>query len=127
VFVWTSVDSELDGGFAAGLIAGDGCFSIRPNNGGSSWQLLLTVRLRADDTPLLARLCRWSGAGALSAVPARATSRPQTSWAVQRQADCLRMVSILDRHELLGKKLGEYGIWRTALKPGSQDAPTGIR
>jgi hypothetical protein len=116
VFVWTSVDSELDGGFAAGLIAGDGCFSIRPNNAGSSWQLILTVRLRADDTPLLARLCRWSGAGALCAVPARATSRPQTSWTVQRQADCLRMVSILDRHQLLGKKLGDYEIWRTAVE-----------
>jgi hypothetical protein len=115
VFVWTSIDSERDGGFAAGLIAGDGSFAIRPNNGGTSWQCLLAMRLRADDTPLLARLCRWSGAGRLAAVPARATSQPQTVWTVQRQADCARMVSILDRHPLLGKKLGEYEIWRAAI------------
>src|SRR5687768_4109272 len=115
MFVWTSVDSDFDGGFAAGLIAGDGHFGILPNNGGTSWQCILAVRLRADDTPLLARLCRWSGAGKLYAVPARATSRPQTRWIVQRQADCLRMVSILDRHRLIGKKQHQYEIWRTAI------------
>jgi hypothetical protein len=115
VFVWTDVDSHADGGFFAGLIAGDGHFFIRPNNGGTSWQCGLAVRLRADDTPLLARICRWSGAGRLSEVPARATSQPQTCWTVQRQADCLRMVSILDGHPLCGKKAGEYDIWRTAV------------
>jgi LAGLIDADG endonuclease len=115
MFVWTTIESEHDGGFVAGLIAGDGYFSIRPNNSGATWQCILAVRLRADDTPLLARLRRWSGVGALASVPARATSRPQTSWTVQRQADCLRIVSILDRHPLLGKKLGEYQIWREAV------------
>jgi hypothetical protein len=118
MFVWTSLDSELDGGFAAGLIAGDGHFAIRPNNGGTTWQCLLEVCLRADDTPLLTELCRWSGAGMLQAVPAQRTSRPQTNWIVQRQADCLRMVSILDRYPLLGKKLGQYEIWRKAFLAG---------
>jgi hypothetical protein len=115
MFVWTSTDSERDGGFAAGLIAGDGHLAIRPNNGGTTWQCILAVRLRADDTPLLARLCRWSGAGRLYPVPARGTSRPQTLWIVERQADCQRMVSIFDRHRLLGKKAGEYQIWRSAV------------
>jgi LAGLIDADG endonuclease len=115
MFVWRNVDSELDGGFAAGLIAGDGHFAIQPNNGGTSWQCFLAVRLRADDTPLLADLCRWSGAGKLYAVPARRTSRPQTNWIVQRKADCRRIVSILDRHRLLGKKQGQFAIWRRAI------------
>jgi LAGLIDADG endonuclease len=113
--VWVGVDSELDGGFAAGLIAGDGHFAILPNNGGTTWQCFLSVRLRADDTPLLADLCRWSGAEKLVAVPARRTSQPQTNWIVQRQADCQRLVSILDRYRLLGKKQGQYAIWRTAI------------
>jgi hypothetical protein len=116
VFVWTGPDAELDGGFVAGLIAGDGSFSIRPNNGGANWQCAVVVSLRADDTPLLARLCRWSGVGKLSRNPARGNSSPQTSWRVQRQADCQRMVSILDRHRMLGKKRGEYDIWRTAVE-----------
>jgi hypothetical protein len=114
--VWSSLDSDADGGFAAGLIAGDGHFWVRPNNSGGSWACGLAVRLRADDTPLLAQLCRWSGAGSLCAVPARNTSKPQTQWVVRRQADCLRLVSILDRHSVLGKKLGEYGIWRAAVR-----------
>jgi hypothetical protein len=122
VFVWVSVDSTLDGGFAAGLIAGDGHFAIQPNNGGTSWQCYLAVRLRADDTPLLTDLCRWSGAGKLAAVPAQRTSRPQTAWIVQRKADCQRIVSILDQHRLLGKKQGQYAIWRTAIA-----AWTGLR
>jgi LAGLIDADG endonuclease len=115
MFVWVSVDSELDGGFAAGLIAGDGHFGILPNNGGTTWQCFLSVRLRADDTPLLADLSRWAGAGKLAAVPARRTSKPQTNWIVQRKADCQRIVSILDRHPMLGKKQGQYAIWRTAI------------
>jgi hypothetical protein len=115
VFVWTSIPSETDRAFVAGLIAGDGYFFIRPNNGGTTWLCGLAVRLRADDTPLLARICRWSGAGRLTAVPARSTSRPQTCWTVQRQADCLRMLSILEGQLLCSKKAGEYDIWRTAV------------
>jgi hypothetical protein len=116
VFVWTGLRSQADGGFFAGLVAGDGHFFIRPNNGGANWQCGLTVRLRADDTPLLADICRWSGAGKLSAVLAQGNSQPQTRWTVQRQADCLRIVSILDRHPPLGKKSLEYAIWRDAIR-----------
>jgi LAGLIDADG endonuclease len=115
MFVWTSVDSISDGQFASGLIAGDGYFAIRPNNAGTSWQCALGVCLRADDTPLLTELCRWAGAGKLNAIPAYRTSRPQTIWLVQRQADCLRMVAILDSYPPLGKKLGQYEIWREAV------------
>jgi hypothetical protein len=115
MFVWMGVESEVDGHFAAGLIAGDGYFAISPNNGGTSWQCAMAVCLRADDTPLLSDLRRWSGAGMLQAVPAQRTSRPQTNWIVQRKAHCLRMVSILDRYPPLGKKLGQYQIWREAI------------
>jgi LAGLIDADG endonuclease len=115
MFVWTGIDSEADGGFVAGLIAGDGHFGIRPNNGGTTWQCILAVCQRADDTPLLTELCRWAGAGMLHAVPARRTSRPQTDWIVQWKADCLRTVAILDRYPPFGKKLGQYEIWREAV------------
>jgi LAGLIDADG endonuclease len=115
MFVWRDENSEIDGQFAAGLIAGDGHFAIRSSSGRPTWRCSLAVCLRADDTPLLADLCRWSGAGMLQAVPARRTSRPQTNWIVQRQADCRQMVSILDRYPLLGKKLAQYEIWREAI------------
>jgi hypothetical protein len=48
-------------------------------------------------------------------VPAQRNSKPQTQWTVGRQADCLRLVSLLDRHRLIGKKRGEYEIWRRAV------------
>jgi hypothetical protein len=76
--MWSASSSAADGAFAAGLIAGDGFFVIRPNNAGSSWTCGLAVSLRADDTPLLAALCRWFGAGRLAPVAARRNSRPQT-------------------------------------------------
>jgi hypothetical protein len=115
MFVWTGIDSEADGGFVAGLIAGDGHFAIQPTNGATTWQCILAVCQRADATELLAELCRWAGAGMLPAIPARRTSRPQTNWIVQRKADCLRMVAILDRYPPLGKKLGQFEIWREAV------------
>jgi hypothetical protein len=34
----------------------------------------------------------------------------------RRQDDCRRLERILDRHRLLGKKLGEYEIWRAAVE-----------
>lgn len=121
------MDSPADGAFVAGLIAGDGSFGIRPNNSGASWACGLQVNARNDDTPLLARLCRWSEVGRLRAVPACGGSRPQTLWQVGRQADCLRLVRILDRYPLLGKKAGEFDIWRravlawTAVEPGGKE------
>jgi LAGLIDADG endonuclease len=118
VYVWKSVDSLADGAFAAGFITGDGSFGIRPNNSGASWACTLQIMLRDDDTPLLARLCRWSNAGRLYAAPGRGRSNPQTLWVVGRQADCLKLVRILERHPLLGKKAGEFVIWRRAVRGG---------
>jgi hypothetical protein len=83
--------------FFSGFVAGDGCFQIRENNAGTSWCCSLDVRLRADNTPLLAEFRNWSGAGELFATAARGGSHPQTGWLVARQADCLQVARILDR------------------------------
>ena len=100
----------------AGLMAGEASFSIRPNNGGSSWSCCCGVNLREDDTPLLDELRRTAGCGSLYRVPARGNSRPQTAWVVNRQRDCRRLLAYLDDAPLLGKKAGDLALWRTAVE-----------
>ncbi len=116
MFVWSEATKLADGAFFAGFVAGDGSFSIRPNNAGASWACGLQVALRADDTPLLAALRDWSGAGRLSPAPARGGSNPQTAWMVGRQSGCTKVTAILEDSPLLGKKAREFQIWRQAVE-----------
>ena len=115
VFVWSEATQLSDRAFFAGFVAGDGSFVIRPNNAGASWSCGLQVKLRADDTPLLAAFRDWSGLGQLSPAAARGGSRPQTTWMIGRQAECLKVAAILDDSPLLGKKAREFQIWREAV------------
>src|SRR5215210_6864196 len=81
VFVLPDAPQYDDLAFFSGFVAGDGSFGIRRNNAGASWCCGLQVKLRADNTPLLASR-DWSGAGELFRAPARGGSRPQTAWIV---------------------------------------------
>jgi LAGLIDADG endonuclease len=116
VFVWSQATDLADRAFFAGFVAGDGSFSIKPNNAGASWCCCLQVKLRADDTPLLTAMRSWSGAGQLSPASARGGSHPQTAWMIGRQAECLKVAAILDSSPLIGKKAREFQIWREAVE-----------
>ncbi len=105
---------ELD--FFSGFVAGDGSFVIRENNAGTSWCCGLSVKLRADDTPLLAAFRDWSGVGELYSSPARGGSQPQTSWTVARRRDCLKIVEILSQFPPIGKAGRQFGVWRRAVR-----------
>jgi hypothetical protein len=102
--------------FLSGFVAGDGSFGIRENNAGTSWCCGLSVKLRADDTPLLAAFRDWSGVGELYSSPARGGSHPQTSWTVARRRDCLKIVEILSQFPPLGKAGRQFEIWRRAVQ-----------
>ena len=108
--------SSGDLAFFSGFVAGDGSFWVRPNNAGATWCCGLDVKLRADNTPLLATFREWTGAGELFHAPARAGSRPQTSWTVARQADCLKAVNLLDAWPPLGKAAHVFRIWKRAVR-----------
>jgi LAGLIDADG DNA endonuclease family protein len=114
VFVTATALSSEELAFFSGFVAGDGSFSIQPNNGGATWRCCLQVKLRADNTPLLATFREWTGAGELFHAPARAGSRPQTAWIVARQADCLRVVHLLDARPPLGKAAYAFRLWKRA-------------
>ena len=114
--MWSEATQLSDRAFFAGFVAGDGSFVIRRNNAGASWCCGLQVKLRADDTPLLAAFRDWSGVGQLSPSAATGGSRPQTTWMIGRQAECLKVAAILDDSPLLGKKAREFQIWREAVE-----------
>jgi hypothetical protein len=79
------------------------------------------VKLRADNTPLLAAFRAWTGAGELFRAPARGGSAPQTAWVVARRADCERVASILEASPPLGKAARQFGLWRTAVAVWSNE------
>ena len=116
MFVPSDDSNSLDPAFFSGFVAGDGSFIVRENNAGTSWCCALTVKLRADNTPLLAAFRNWSGAGALFASAARGGSQPQTSWTVGSQADCLKVTRLLDRFPPLGKAARQFELWRRAVE-----------
>lgn len=113
------------GPFLAGLVVAEACFSIRPNNAGASWACRFALQLRDDDTPLLMALRDATGCGALYPARARGGSKPQTAWVVDRMAECERLVRALDPLPLLGKKAGDYTLWRSAVAVWTCSEQTG--
>ena len=116
MFVSRKAPTPVDLAFFSGFVAGDGCFQVRDNNAGTSWCCTLSVKLRADNTSLLADFRDSTDAGELFAAAARGRSHPQTSWVVARQADCLRVAHILGGFPPLGKASRQFGLWRRAVE-----------
>lgn len=104
----------------AALTDGEGCFSLSRQNTKkltAGWHCAFVVKLRADDTPFLERMCRETGLGKVYAVPwtdAR-NPNPQTTWRVFRKDECLRLTYIFDEYPLWSKKARDYAIWREAV------------
>src|SRR5262245_45631361 len=94
---------------------------IRENNAGASWCCALSVKLRADNSPLLAEFQRWSGVGELFSVSARGGSAPQTAWRVGRKRDCLTVARALARCPPLGKAARQFDIWHRAVRTWMAD------
>ncbi len=111
--------------FLAGFVAGEGHFFIRPNNGNQSWACGFHLDQREDNAGLLVAARDLAGVGAIWWHPARNTSRPQVRWMVQSINECLALTGVLDGHPLLGKKAGDYRIWRMAVArwAGRDDGP----
>jgi hypothetical protein len=104
-----------NGGFLAGLLAGDGSFSICEHNGGQSWVCRCRIALRSDDAPLLQQFQALTGLGSVYAMPARSTSKPQTVWRIQRRRECVCLASQLQGHPVLNKKAGDIAVWAAAV------------
>jgi hypothetical protein len=115
--------SAEEGHFIAGFIEGEGHLGIAEANGGQSFRCLMSLRVRDDDTPLVEWLQARTGIGVIHAVPARATSNPQIQWLVRTQADCSKLVDLLTRFELRGRKRSEFAVWARAVETWTSRAP----
>jgi hypothetical protein len=117
---YPEVSDEL-GGFLAGFIEGEACFGIAGQSRGNSHHCSMTLCSRADDAPMMRELVAGTRLGTVQAVPARRTSRPQVRWCIVAKSDCLRLVEILDRHPLRGRKSRDFAIWRAGVRWWADD------
>ena len=106
--------SDDFGYWLAGLIDGEGCFHIK-RVGGAGGSLICTmiVGLRVDDRPILEEVRQATGIGAL--YEARRPSCTLLRWEVTRKAECVELISILDRYPLRTRKARDYALWREAV------------
>lgn len=101
------------GSYLAGFLTAEGSMGILHN--GDSLFPGLTVRLRLDDYGLLQQFRCRTGLGRLYIDRPRASWRsPVAMWLVRRADELPRLVQILDRHRLRGRKAREYAVWRDA-------------
>jgi LAGLIDADG endonuclease len=99
-------------GFAAwfgGLVAGDGYLGI--NQGG----VRLTVKLRADDAPVLAAIRATTGAGTVRGPYRNPAAHPSLAWNVCRTSELVDLARRLEGR-VPGRKGLELEVWRQAVE-----------
>src|SRR3954447_25185927 len=94
---YPEIDPEL-GGFLAGFIEGEGCFSIVRQTRGYGYRCWLSLNARDDDAALINELAASTRLGTVRPHPGRPTSRPQVCWTVMAKADRQRLIQLLYAH-----------------------------
>lgn len=111
--------TSADRHYLAGLIDGEGCFSIayngpRTKSGTRNYQCRMALAVRADDSEGIEALHDLLGFGHVRYSNRKDRSRVVT-WSVESKADCLRLVRVLDLAPLRLKKRRDYDLWRSAV------------
>jgi hypothetical protein len=107
--------SHADGGFLAGFIEGEASFGIRKQTRGACYRCAMTIDVRDDDESLVRALVALTRLGTVCRRPAYRSSNPQVSWRVAAKSDCLRLLQLLTRHPLRGRKANDLAIWKDAV------------
>jgi hypothetical protein len=92
--------------FLGGFFSGEGCFLLAPQHARA------VIHLRADDRRLLEQFRDGLGLGRVYAFRPRPPAHPTARWIVGRQSDVERLVTVLDRAILRGRKRREFEAWR---------------
>lgn len=106
-----------DDGFGhwfAGFVDGEGHFDVRHTATGSC-VCRFVIGLRADDLAILEECQVRTGVGSIRIQECKGGIQPQARWSVDRKADVLRLVAILDVYPLRAKKRNDYLLWRRAV------------
>ncbi len=117
--------TDADCHWLAGLIDGEGCFTVAYNGpprkaGGRYFQPRLALGVRADDDLGIREIQARTGIGHVRTSKAMERS-PVVTWSVESKADCLALVHILDRTRLRLKKGRDYELWRAAVFEWQKD------
>jgi len=113
----------------AGLVAGEGCFRIHRERDGGYYACEFSIKMRADEAPLLRALAHRISAGNIRDLPAESRiidSAPAVKWVVHSRQDCWKIARLLDGTPLYAKKQREYDLWRKALQVWTE-TPRGDR
>jgi hypothetical protein len=94
----------------------EGCFQIRPLNGGANWSCVFGIAVRDDDTELLLDLREMTGLGNVTRVAAVRNSKPQVLWSIETRAECLWLAELLEQFPLRGRKRRELAVWAEAVR-----------
>jgi len=105
------------GHWFSGLVDGEGCFHarahVREKDGAHCLVVYFTVKLRADDTPMLEIVRDTLGVGRIYTYGEKLSACPQSDYRISHRKD-LRKVLIphFDKYPLRSKKRNDYEIWR---------------
>lgn len=108
----------MDDGFGywlSGFIDGEGCFTIAKGKG-DGYYCRFTLHQRDDDRPIIEEIAHSTGIGRIYAQKVYQNSKPQVQWHVSTQADCLKLVEILDRYPMRSRKRADYDVWKEAVE-----------
>lgn len=109
-------DDEFEPWFS-GLVDGEGCFHARPHirkrDGAHCLVVYFSIKLRADDTPMLEMIRETLGVGRIYTYGEKLSAYPQSDYRVSHRED-LRSVIIphFDVYPLRSKKRRDYHLWR---------------
>jgi hypothetical protein len=110
----SSLTADGFGHWLAGLIDGEGSFTITPNRPG--FVCRLSVGLRADDREVLSLIVSRTGLGkCLGSSRSGGNRKPLVVWRVQRKEDCQAVVELLRLCPLRSKKARDFEIWAEAV------------
>jgi hypothetical protein len=110
VDITAPVTEDVPLAFLAAFLAGEGHFGI------SHGVARLTVRMRADDGPLLRRLAHATGLGRVYDAPNRTGKHPLSMWVVYRRAEVREIARRLCQVDIPGRKGREIYAWRVAVE-----------
>jgi hypothetical protein len=121
--VLSALGDETFGAWLAGLIDGEGCFTIQHDRRDGSYRCHFALKLRADDGPLLEALCERTALGQIYREGRRPPSRPCLSWRISSRPDCVALAALLERTPPQSKKARDFEIWRQAVDVWVTRAP----
>lgn len=102
----------------AGLIDGEGHFSIVDYQHSNSFATRLIVEMRADDLELLEMIRERLQMGNISIrcrTDRRKDEHPHAIWQVTSKSECQEIVKIFDQSPLRSRKQKDYEVWREAV------------